>query len=259
MNFNQLPHPIIFGHRGASAHAPENTLASFELALKQGADAIELDAKLTRDGQIVVIHDQTVDRTTNGQGWVNQLKLDEIRRLDAGSHFDIAFQGEPVPTLEEVLSTVGRRTFTNIELTNYATPGDDLPLKVADLVHTLGIQDRIMFSSFHPLPLLRIHRYLPEVPIGLLAGAGFIGFLARSWVGRLIPHQALHPEFHNTTPGLIQQEHRRSQRVNVWTVNSPEAIHALFTWDVDGIITDDPPLARKVLTAALSAGSAKRR
>jgi glycerophosphoryl diester phosphodiesterase len=75
MNFDQLPHPIIFGHRGACAHAPENTLASFELALGHGADAIELDAKLTADKEVVVIHDQTVDRTTNGQGLVNQLKL----------------------------------------------------------------------------------------------------------------------------------------------------------------------------------------
>lgn len=257
MIFSRLPHPIIFGHRGASAHAPENTLSAFELALKQGADAIELDAKLTQDGHIIVIHDQTVDRTTDGQGWVNQLKLEEIRRLDAGSHFDIAYQGEHVPTLEEVLSVVGVRTFTNIELTNYATPGDDLPQKVAALVHRLDIQDRIMFSSFHPLPLLRIHRYMPDVPIGLIGGSGFAGMLARSWIGRLIPHQALHPEVRSTTLTLIQREHNRGQRVNVWTVNTPDIMRKLFNWDVDGIFTDDPSLARKILTTVLSTGSEK--
>jgi glycerophosphoryl diester phosphodiesterase len=254
MNFEHLPHPIIFGHRGACAHAPENTLASFELALAHGADAIELDAKLTADRQVVVIHDQTVERTTNGQGRVNQLKLEEIRRLDAGSHFDIAFKGEPVPTLEQILTKVSDRTFTNIELTNYASPNDELPILVGELVKRLGMQDRVMFSSFHPIPLLRAHRQLPEVPVGLLAGAGMSGALARSWVGRLIPHQALHPEVKHTTPSLIQSEHRRGCRVNVWTVNEPDAMRSLFTWDVDGIFTDDPRLARKVLAAAPSRG-----
>jgi glycerophosphoryl diester phosphodiesterase len=88
----ELPRPTIFAHRGASAYAPENTLAAFELALRQGADAIELDAKLTRDGHIVVIHDQTVDRTTEGRGRVKDMTLAELRKLDAGSHFDVAFQ-----------------------------------------------------------------------------------------------------------------------------------------------------------------------
>jgi glycerophosphoryl diester phosphodiesterase len=254
MNFEMLPHPIIFGHRGACAHAPEKNLASFELALAQGADAIELDAKLTADGQVVVIHDQTVDRTTSGRGKVSQLKLEEIRRLDAGSFFDIAYQGELVPTLEEVLEIVSGRTFTNIELTNYASPADSLPLKVAQIVKRLGVHNRIMFSSFHPIPLLQVHRYLPEVPVGLLADTGITGALARSWAGRLIPHQALHPHESNTTPALIQREHRRGCRVNVWTVNDPKSMRNLFAWDVDGIFTDDPLLARKILTAALSRG-----
>ena len=91
--FAHLPQTAIFAHRGASAHAPENTLASFELAIRQGADAIELDAKLTADGQVVVLHDRTVDRTTNGSGEVNHLNLAQLRMLDAGSHFDIAYKG----------------------------------------------------------------------------------------------------------------------------------------------------------------------
>ncbi len=252
MIFDQLAHPIIFGHRGACANAPENTLASFELALAQGADAIELDAKLTVDGQVVVIHDQTVDRTTNGQGMVNQLTLDELRELDAGSHFDVAFKGEPIPTLEEVLTQVGSRTFTNIELTNYASPNDYLPLRVAELVRRLDLQGRVMFSSFHPIPLMRAHNFLPEVPIGLLADSSFTGFLARSWLGHIIPYQALHPGVRNTSPALIRREHRRNCRVNVWTVNDPKVMRNLFDWDVDGIFTDDPLQARQILTAVLS-------
>ena len=90
-----LPRPAIIAHRGASAYAPENTLAAFELALRQEADGVELDAKLTADGHVIVFHDQTVERTTEGQGRVLDLTLAQLRKLDAGSHFDIAFQGEP--------------------------------------------------------------------------------------------------------------------------------------------------------------------
>ena len=122
-----LTKPTIFAHRGASAHAPENTLASFELAVTQGAEAIELDAKLTADGQIVVFHDQTVNRTTNGSGKVLELPLAALKELDAGHWFDTSFQGITIPTLEEVFEAVGRKIFINVELTNYASPGDQLP------------------------------------------------------------------------------------------------------------------------------------
>src|SRR5512147_1736179 len=121
-----LPQPIIFAHRGASAHAPENTLAAFELALSQGADAIELDVKLSSDGQVVVIHDPTVDRTTGAKGRVKDMTLADMRTLDAGSFFSQNFVNEKIPTLEEVFETMGKRLFINVELTNYTTPRDHL-------------------------------------------------------------------------------------------------------------------------------------
>ena len=146
----QIPKPAIFAHRGASAYAPENTLASFELAIHQEADAIELDAKLTADGQVVVIHDQTVNRTTDGNGRVGKMTLTQIRQLDAGSYFAAAFYDERIPTLEEVFETVGRKILINIELTNYASMKDSLPEKVADLVRRHQLEKRVMFSSFNP-------------------------------------------------------------------------------------------------------------
>jgi glycerophosphoryl diester phosphodiesterase len=109
--YSNLPRPTIFAHRGASAYAPENTLAAFELAIHQKADAIELDVKLSSDDQVVVIHDQTVDRTTNGTGRVNDLPLAALLELDAGSHFDIAYKGESIPTLSQVFETVGRKDY----------------------------------------------------------------------------------------------------------------------------------------------------
>jgi glycerophosphoryl diester phosphodiesterase len=150
-NYENLPRPTVFAHRGASAYAPENTLAAFSLALRQEADGIELDAKLTKDGHVVVIHDPTVYRTTGAQGWVKDMTLAELRALDAGSHFDVAFKGEQIPTLDEVLSAVGRLAFVNIELTNYVSPFDELPEKAARIVKKHNLADRVMFSSFNPV------------------------------------------------------------------------------------------------------------
>lgn len=242
-----LPRPIIFGHRGASAHAPENTLAAFLLALEHGADAIELDAKLTADGEIVVIHDQTTDRTTSIHGTVGKMTLAQLKELDAGSHFDVAFQGEPIPTLNEVFELVGKRTHINVELTNYASPLDLLPDKVAALVKRHGIEKRIIFSSFNPIALVRARHRLPDVPCGLLAFPGKSGWFARSFFAEALPHDALHPEARDVNTALINREHRRQRLVNVYTVNNPEVMRDLFFLGIDGIFTDDPRLAQQVL------------
>ncbi len=247
MLFDVLPKPAIIAHRGASAYAPENTLASFKLALQQSADAVELDAKLTADGQVVVIHDPTVDRTTLGAGNVHDLRLSELRKLDAGSHFDIAFQGEGIPTLEEVFKAVGQLTYINVELTNYKSINDDLPERVADLVRKYRLQQRVFFSSFNPLALIRAHRQIPEAPVGLLALPGASGALARSWLGRLIGYQSLHPEKGDVTATLVNNAHRRGKKVFVYTVNEKEDMQRLFALGVDGIFTDDPLRAQEII------------
>ena len=141
---------MVVAHRGASAFAPENTLAAFCLAVEQGADAIELDAKLSADQQIVVIHDKSVERTTDGKGEVRRLTLGQIKSLDAGSFFSSRFAGEPIPTLAEVFEEVGKRVLINVELTNYASPTDDLVDRTAALVKQFGLEERVLFSSFHP-------------------------------------------------------------------------------------------------------------
>jgi glycerophosphoryl diester phosphodiesterase len=246
--FNQLPRPAIFAHRGSSAHAPENTLAAFELALRQGADAIELDAKLTADKHVVVIHDPTVDRTTEGTGRVKNLTLTELRKLDAGSHFDFAFRGEPIPTLDEVFKAVGQLCYINVELTNYDAVTDSLPNKVAILVKRHKLYRRVIFSSFNPLALVRIRRLLPENPIALLAQPGKSGAWARGWLGRLIGYDALHPEFSDVTAALVEGLHHRGCRVNAYTVNQLDEMRRLFALGVDGVFTDDPVLARQALT-----------
>lgn len=245
-----LPRPVIFAHRGASAYAPENTLAAFELALAQNADGIELDVKLSADGQAVVIHDLTVDRTTGAHGRVKDLSFSELRSLDAGAYFSENFRGERIPSLEEVFEAVGKRTFINIELTNYGTPRDVLVETVCMLVKKFGLQERVLFSSFLASNLSKARAYLPEVPGGLLAINGFLGAWARSFGFNFGRYQALHPYLKDVSLQQVRRVHRLNRRIHVWTVNAADDMRRLFHWGVDGIFTDDPKLAVQIRSEA---------
>jgi glycerophosphoryl diester phosphodiesterase len=240
--------PLIFAHRGASAHAPENTIAAFELAIQQNADVIELDTKLSADGHVVVIHDQSVDRTTNSSGQVSELTLASLRELDAGSHFSPTFHGEQIPTLEEVLEIFAGKILLNIELTNYRSPFDALPMKIAQILDQTNLETQILVSSFHPVPLRRFHHLLPSIPIGFLAKRGAAGAISRSWIGSaLIPFQAIHPEKSDISAAFISKAHRAGKRVHTFTVNSADEMEKLSELKIDGIITDDPLLAHQVV------------
>jgi len=242
----QLPKPAIIAHRGASLYAPENTLPAFQLAILQGADAIELDVKLSADGQVVVIHDQTIDRTTGEHGRVRELSLEVLQSLDAGSHFDISFQGAQIPSLAEVLDNIGQRSILNIELTNYDKITDNLPEKVADLINSHNLRHRTLLSSFNPIALVRIYRLLREVPIGLLSLSGKGGAWARSFIGKLIPYSSLHCEQSDVTTKLVSRTQAIGKKLFVYTVNREEDIYRMFTMGVDGIFTDDPILAKQI-------------
>jgi len=242
-----LPRPIIFAHRGASAHAPENTLASFELALVQGADAIELDAKLSSDGQIVVFHDATLERTTNGTGPVSKKSLAELRTLDAGSHFSEACRGAKIPLLEEVFEAVGKRAFLNVELKNYTTPGDQLVERVCELVKRYGFEDRVVFSSLNAANLKKAMKLLPTVPRALIAAPSWLGAWARSFGFTFGDYVALHPYLMDVDLSEVQRVHKLKRRIHVWTVNRVEDIKRFTEWGVDGIFTDDPQLALQAI------------
>lgn len=241
-----LPRPAIFAHRGASAYAPENTLAAFEAALEQGADAIEVDAGLSADGHVVVIHDAEVDRTTGGRGLVGEMSLAGLRALDAGGYFSERFRGEKIPTLEEVFESFGRRTFINVELKNRGGTGDHLVDSVCALVRRCRLQAQVMFSSFQAGILAGARALLPEVACGLLAPKGLPGAWSRSFGFAFGSYQALHPNLVDVTIQQIQRVHRLKRRVHAWTVNSDADMRRLFGWGVDGIFTDDPGLAVRV-------------
>jgi glycerophosphoryl diester phosphodiesterase len=246
--FENFPRPIILAHRGDKNHAPENTLASFTQALQKGADGIELDAKLTADGHVIVIHDAVVDRTTNGKGRVASLSLEAIRKLDAGKWFNEKFAGTKVPLLEEVFEIVGKDKMINIELTNYYfTPRDGLVVKVCELIKRHNNHSQILFSSFFPSTLKIAAQILPEVPRGLLAMRGLLGVWARSFGFMFGDYQAMHPYISSVNKQQVQRVHRINRRVIVWTANTPEEINQLKEWGVDGIITDDPQTAVQTL------------
>ncbi len=249
--WTDLPSPVVVAHRGDKTYAPENTLSAFKQAAGKGADAVEFDVKLTADGQVIVLHDQTVDRTTNGTGNAARLPLAALRDLDAGVLFPGQFPGERIPTLDEVFEMVGKRIYMNVELTNYSTPNDALVPKVAELVRKHGLQDRVLFSSFFARNLQKARLLLPEVPRGLLAWSGWMGWPARTfgWRG---DYYALHPYLTNVDAGLVDRIHAAGKRVNAWTVTAEVDIERMIGLGVDGIITDDPALALRLRERTLS-------
>ena len=240
--------PLNLAHRGASAYAPENTLAAFRLAAEMGADGIELDAKLSRDGVVVIMHDATVDRTTDGKGRVSDLALVELKRLDAGARFHARFAGERIPTLDEVFDAVGDRLLINIELTNYASRGDDLELKVLELIAQRGLEDRVMVSSFHPLSLRKVKQAAPRVVCGLLYSANSPIYLRQTWGAPLIPDlEARHPDYKLVDSDFVRRYHARGQKVNVWTVNDEADMRRMIEFGVDAIMTDKPLVLQKLV------------
>lgn len=243
----QFPRPTIFAHRGASAHAPENTLSAFELAIEHGADAIEFDVQLSADDQVVVIHDSTVERTTNGSGKVRQLTLAALKQLDAGAYFDSTFLGERIPTLDEVFDAVGNRILMNIELKPEFSSRYLLPEKVAQAIRRHHMQARVLFSSFDPLILRQMKKFLPETPCGLLALPGFGGWVMRLLAHSLYRFEAFHPHYRSVSARMVQAFHHSGQRLHVYTVNQADQMARLFRLGVDGIFTDDPSLAVKTL------------
>ena len=242
-----FPNPILLAHRGDKDHAPENTLPAFTQAVQKGADGVELDVKLTSDGHVIIIHDGTVVRTTNGSGKIQSFSLDAIRKLDAGSWYGEAYKGTQVPLLEEVFEALGRDKLINVELTNYATPRDGLVNKVCELVKRHNNQSQILFSSFYASNLRIASQLLPEVPRGLLAMPGFVGLWARSFGFMFGDYQALHPNISNAGKVQVQRVHRLNRKVNVWTANTSEDVLRLKEYGVDGILTDDVTMAVQAL------------
>lgn len=232
----------MIAHRGACRRAPEDTLAAFQLAMTLGADGVELDAKLTLDGAVVIIHDPTLERTTDGTGPVATRTLAELKALDAGSHFSSEFAGERIPTLDEVFEKLNAGSLINVEMTNYATPRDALPERVIDLVRRSRAESRVLLSSFNPIALRTARRLAPDLPLGFLIGSEqplWMRFLF-PWIS---PHESYHVHDTLIREGAARRARRAGRKLIPWTVNDPVRIRWLFEQGADGVITDVPDLA----------------
>jgi glycerophosphoryl diester phosphodiesterase len=239
--------PLVIAHRGASLQAPENTLQAFRLAADMGADAVEMDAKLTADNHVVIHHDLTLERTTSGRGRLSSYRLSELKRLDAGIKFNRSSAGERIPALEEVIELVGDRLLLNIELTNYASPFDNLPEVVIDIIRKYGIQSSVLISSFNPIALLRVRKIESDMMCGLLVKSSEPEWIRR-FLQRAIRHDAIHPSHDLIDRAFMQKSNASGELVNAWTVNESKKIIELLALGVDGIITDDPGLVRDIVT-----------
>ena len=235
---------LVIAHRGASGYAPENTMPAFEKALEMGAEGIELDVHLTKDGEIVVIHDHTIDRTSNGTGMVGQFTLEEIKQLDFGSWFDEKFNGTTIPTLKEVLELLkGWEGLLNIEVKSGPIIYPEIEQKLIALIKQYGFEQKVIFSSFNHYSLCDIKKIDPAMDIGILYMCG----LVEPWIyAEHINAQALHPLFYNIIPELVEGCKKSGIKLNPYTIDDPKDMERIIKAEVDGIITNYPDLALKV-------------
>jgi glycerophosphoryl diester phosphodiesterase len=214
-------HPFILGHRGASAEAPENTHAAFALALAQGADGVELDVWRCGSGEVVVLHDESLGRTTGFAGLIGETPWSVVRTLDAGSRKAERYRGERVPLLSEVLSALPD-LLVNVELKCERADDRGLTAETIRVVRSAGASGRVLFSSFNPLCLFRARALAPEIPRALLFDHEQRWMLRSGLLAPLLGAHALHPEQVLAVPRRVRRWRRRGYAVACWTVDDPE-------------------------------------
>lgn len=232
---------LIFGHRGASAYAPMNTLPAFELAAAQGADGVELDVWLSKDRLPVIIHDETLDGTTDGSGYVWDFTAADLQTLDASHKFAAQYRGARIPTLDQVFESVGQRLIVNVEIKSASEMPLGVEQVVAETIRRHNMAERVIISSFSAQTLKNFRAVMPAVPLGFLREPG------ESDDERDLTVEALHPHFTEIDAAYMEQARRRSYRVNTWTVNDATVGRALRALGVDGIITDAPDVLIEAL------------
>jgi glycerophosphoryl diester phosphodiesterase len=243
-NLNAITPPVIIGHRGYSARYPENTLLAFEAAYDAGADMIELDVTLSRDRQVVVIHDAVLDRTTEGSGPVNAHPLESLKRLDAGGWFHPRFSGQRIPTLAEVLERFRPEGLINVEIKAEAfelhDPEDGIERQVVAMLENYDLMRQVLISSFETRILARLHQRR-HPPLGVLTGRRTPPDVLRFC--RDLEAFSWHPHCRSLAPRMIAAARKARLRVFPYTANAPADIRRLLSLGVDGFFTDDPQKA----------------
>lgn len=232
-------------HRGFSSCFPENTMLAFCEAERAGCDGIELDVHLTRDGVPVIIHDENIRRTTDGDGLVSSFSFTELRAFNASASWNGKYPFQSIPSLEEYFQWVkGTGLITNIELKNGVIDYPDLEKKVIGLIRRYGLEERILFSSFNHISMQRCKQLAPAIPCGLLYSCWIVnpGAYAAG-----LGVECVHPRFLSLTDETIAEIHRHHIRINAWTINEEDDIRRLAGQGIDGFITNFPDRVKKIL------------
>lgn len=232
--------PLCIGHRGAAGTHPENTMISFQRAMEIGVDGIEFDVHRTMDGHLVVIHDPSVDRTTDGTGLVMAMTLAEVQAVDAG--VKKGFAGQRVPTLRELIRATPPTLRLYLELKAGSIHYPGIEQELVALLKEEGVLDRVQISSFDHHGLKRLHELCPELPLGMLVADNLLNPVA---LALEIGCEAIHPTWEWVTEEMVSKAHAAGLKVNVWTVNHPVVIARVTYLGVDGIITDYPALLKQ--------------
>jgi glycerophosphoryl diester phosphodiesterase len=236
---------MAIAHRGASSYAPENTFAAFDLAIEMGARHLELDVHVSRDGHLVVIHDDTVDRTTDGSGPVTSHSLAALAALDAGSWFDLRFKGEHIPTLGAVLQRYTGRAHLHIEIKGHS---DGLAQRTVDLIRSRGMAAKVTITSFQKAKLEETRAYAPELPTGWLVGEAGDAIVAQARAMGLIQ---LCPRAGTVTPEVVSRLHAERFVVRAWGVATEDLMRQVVTAGADGMTVNFPD---KLLAYLATAG-----
>jgi glycerophosphoryl diester phosphodiesterase len=232
----------IWAHRGASGHAPENTRAAFRIAAEMGADGVELDVQLTKDGRLVVIHDETIDRVSDGAGYVKDYTLAELKAFNFNKKGITPPLFAEIPTLEETFEALaGARLVVNIELKTGLCFYGGIEEKTAAVVRAHGMEDRVIYSSFNHYSVMRMKELAPAARTGLLCGGGII---ACAEACERLGVTALHPDIPALRyPGFVRDAKARGVKIHAWTANEEADLRVCFESGLDAVVTNFPDRA----------------
>lgn len=235
----------VWAHRGASSYSPENTLPAFELAVKQKADGVELDVQLSKDGELVVIHDETIDRTSNGTGFVKDYTLIELKKFNFNKLFP-QYGFVPIAILEEVYALLKPTNLTiNVELKTSVIFYEGIEEKLIKLAEKMNMEERIIYSSFNHYSLLNLKKLKHDVKLGLLFSDIFVD--VPDYAVKL-GADALHPVgYVLQLQGFIEKSKEKNLKLHVWTVDDESQIKRCIELGIDAIITNKPDVARKIV------------
>lgn len=241
---NERKHMRVFAHRGFSGKYPENTMLAFQKAYEVGCDGIELDVQLTKDGIVVIMHDEAINRTTNGKGYIRDYTYEELCQFDCYGDFEGEYEFQKIPTLREYLEWVKPTgLLTNIELKNSVYYYEGLEEKVFDMIKELEMENQILFSSFNLVSVLKCKKTMPQIPAGFLTETKVdnMGVFAKEY-----GVDYYHPGLDFLTEEIVENCHAHGREVNVWTINKKKEMKQMAKWKVDGIFTNYPNKARKL-------------